>query len=270
MHLDVSVVIPTFRRPRLVLEAVESALAQEGASIEVLVLDDSPEGSARDAIEGIRDPRVRYSKRAVPSGGNPAQVRNAGAAEARGRFVHFLDDDDIVKPGAYRDAVAAFDRHPAAGVVFGRVEPFGEDAAALAHERELFETSARRARRFQRLGSPLFVAANQLYAHPTLMVNSACLIRREHVATLGGYDPRIAPFEDVEFYLRAMRRFGFRFLDRPMIGYRTGAPSIMRNLEDGTSIIRAYSRMYAKYRERHGALEMLALKVLAKTVLRWV
>ena len=39
---DVSVVIPTCRRPRLVVEAVRSALAQDGASVEVIVLDDSP------------------------------------------------------------------------------------------------------------------------------------------------------------------------------------------------------------------------------------
>src|SRR5262249_9697815 len=100
MPPDISVVIPTFRRPRELVDAVHSALAQTGFSIEVLVVDDSPEGSAREAIAALDDPRVSYLKRSVPSGGSPALVRNDGWPRTSGRFVHFLDDDDRVAPGA--------------------------------------------------------------------------------------------------------------------------------------------------------------------------
>src|SRR4051812_6402188 len=111
MPVDVSVITPTFRRPAQVVEAVKSALTQEGVSVEVLVLDDSPEGSAREGIEGLGDRRVTYRKREVPSGGNPGAVRNEGWPLASGRFVHFLDDDDRMAQGALKALTAALDAH---------------------------------------------------------------------------------------------------------------------------------------------------------------
>jgi glycosyltransferase involved in cell wall biosynthesis len=266
---DVSVVIPTFRRPVPLAEAIRSALTQD-VDVEVLVLDDSPEGSARDGVAAIGDDRIVYRNRAVPSGGNPAVVRNDGWPGARGRYVHFLDDDDRVAPGAYRDVLAAFERAPDRGVVFGRIEPFGDDAGAVARERRVFRHAARKARLLGQLDWRLGAVANQLYASPTLLVNSACLIRREHVAALGGYDPAIQVVEDVEFYMRAIRAFGFVYLDRVIIEYRTGAPSLMNAADAGPRVNASYQRMYEKYRAAHGAAELLALKVVGKGLLRWV
>jgi len=269
VDVDVSVVVPTFRRPTQVVEAVTSALGQEGVRVEVLVLDDSPEGSARAPIAALADARVTYRHRETPTGGNPSRVRNDGWPHARGRFVHFLDDDDHVAPGAYRDVVRAFESHPRAGVVYGRVEPFGDDPAAVLRERRVFDAAARRARIYERAGTKMLVVANQLYGG-TVMVNSACVIRREHVAALGGYDEELRLCEDLEFYIRAMRAYGCFFLDRPVVQYRTGAPSLMNaGMADG-KVASAYSRVYAKYRAEHGRAELLALKVVAKAVLRWL
>lgn len=267
---DVSVVIPTCRRPGLVVEAIRSALAQDGASVEVIVLDDSPDASAAEPVRALADPRVAYRRREVPSGGNPSLVRNEGWARARGTFVHFLDDDDRVVPGAYRDLLSAFAGHPRVGVAFGRVEPFGDVPSVVERERRVFRRAARKARLYQRLGWRMLFVANQLYAGPTLHVNSACLIRREHLDALGGYDERLRLVEDLEFYLRAVRAFGCVFVDRDVVEYRTGAPSLMNALRDSTPVARAYERIYDGYRARHGRAELLALKVLGKAVLRWI
>ncbi len=267
---DISVVIPTFRRPALVVEAVESALAQEGVTVEVRVVDDSPEGSARAPVEGIGDARVVYRHRDEPTGGNPSRVRNDGVSLARGRFVHFLDDDDRVAPGAYRDIVARFASRPRVGVVYGRVEPFGDDPVAVARERRGFAHAARSARVYERLGSSKLVVANQLFAGTTLFVNSACLIRREHVVALGGYDEELRVVEDLEFYIRAIRAFGCAFLDRPVVQYRTGAPSLMNAAMADGRVPLAYERIYRNYRASRGAAELLALKVIGRAVLRWL
>ncbi len=125
MPIDFSVVIPTFRRPRELIEAISSALRQQDASIEVIVIDDSPEGSAEAAVGGLGDPRVTYLKNQNPTGGVPSVVRNIGWPMARGRFVHFLDDDDLVAEGYYAAVKMAFAENPTIGLVFGRIEPFG-------------------------------------------------------------------------------------------------------------------------------------------------
>lgn len=62
MVVDVSVVIPTSRRERQVLAAVASALAQTGVGVEVVVVDDSPEGSARAPIATLTGRRLRNAR----------------------------------------------------------------------------------------------------------------------------------------------------------------------------------------------------------------
>jgi GT2 family glycosyltransferase len=266
--VDVSVVIPTFRRPAPLVEAVRSALAQEGARVHVHVFDDCPDGSASETIASIRDSRVTYERRATSSRGKPARVRNEGWRSTRANVVHFLDDDDRVLPGVYRDALAVFARAPNVGVVFGRVLPFG-DSPITDDERVIFARAAAKARHLQKLGSRFLFIANQLYSAPTLLVNSACLVRRGLIDIAGGYDESLPVMEDLDFYVRAIRAGGCMFLDRPFIEYRTGHTSLMRSAE-AVAVTAAYRRIYEHYRERYGAIELLAMKVLGKTLVSWL
>ena len=255
----VSVVIPTFRRAALLVEAVRSALAQRDVAVEVIVVDDSPEGSAEDAVRGIADERVRYVHRTTPSEGHPAVVRNEGLALSGGEYVHFLDDDDLLLPGALSAAVAALERNPDAAVAIGIVVPFGDDPQELAHQRAYFESAARRLRATRtRIG----LVAEMLFAH-TPLVNSACTIRRECAIGVEGYSPAVARCEDVDFYLRAIRRGGFVFTDRPAVAYRTGAPSLMHSLEDASVMRASYHEIYRQYREEHGEVEFASLRAAA-------
>jgi glycosyltransferase involved in cell wall biosynthesis len=269
--VDISVVIPTFRRPKELVEAIRSALAQDGGlSIEVHVFDDSPEGSGRDAVASVGDARVTYLHRAQPTGGNPARVRNEGWRDTKGRFIHFLDDDDRAAPGAYQAMVGALERHPDRGVAFGRVQVFGNDPKVLAEQQAYFEDAARRARLAALTRSRRWMVANMLFK-PSVLVNSACMLRRGWFEQVGGYDEGLSVFEDVDFYLRTIRVAGCVFVDQPVLEYRTGAPSIMHNLEDNGGSPRsqgAYRRMQEQYRAKHGALEFMVMKLFSRTVLR--
>jgi glycosyltransferase involved in cell wall biosynthesis len=267
MPPDISVVIPTFRRPQELVDAVHSALAQTGFSIEVLVVDDSPEGSAREVISALRDPRVSYLKRAVPSGGSPALVRNHGWPLTSGRYVHFLDDDDRVAPGAYRALVSALENQPHKGMAFGRIQPICRDPKLQRHEERFFENAAFRARIGQRLGSRYWMLANLLFKN-TLLACSAGMLRRSCLEALGGFDPKTGHFEDLDIYIRAIRRFGGVFVDQVVMFYQTGAPSLVHGLPDRQPVIAAYSAIHEKYRAEYGSLEFLSLKVFARTALR--
>jgi glycosyltransferase involved in cell wall biosynthesis len=264
--VDVSVIIPTFRREKEVIQAITSALRQEGVSVEVIVLDDSPEGSARTLVEGIADARVRYTKREAPSGGRPALVRNNGVRMAKGRYVCFLDDDDQVLPGCFRSMTSALDANRAVGVAVGTVVSFGSNAEILRVNESWAKRAARLAARTS--GSPRLAAAALLFSDS---FTSACLIRREHVAALGGYDATIPLYEDVEFYARAIRTFGHVFVDHPMLYRRTGERSLTHDARDnGSGIRQGYAIMHHKYRRDHGAVEYTALRVLGKLLYsRW-
>jgi glycosyltransferase involved in cell wall biosynthesis len=88
----VSVVIPTFNRPNLVVRAVRSALMQTLDAIEVIVVMDGPDEATLQVLQTIRDPRLQV--RTLSRHGGAPDTRNAGVAEARSRWIAFLDDDD--------------------------------------------------------------------------------------------------------------------------------------------------------------------------------
>src|ERR1700739_3666054 len=111
-----------------------------------MVVDDCPEGSAKSTVEQVRDPRISYLRNPNPTGGIPSLVRNLAWPRARGRFVHLLGGGDTVSPHHYGSVTAAFASCPDVGLVFGRVEPFGEvTQAQLKHERQFFARAARSA-----------------------------------------------------------------------------------------------------------------------------
>ena len=266
MSPDVSVVVPTFRRPKELTAALLSVLGQVGVAVEVIVVDDSPEGSAQATVTALADGRVAYLRTERPTGGRPGQVRNEGWPRARGRFIHFLDDDDLVPEGHYKKVLQEFEQHPNVGVIFGLVEPFSDDGRDLSHEREFFASSARRARIGERLGQRV-LAARQLL-EPTLLVCSAGISRAEVTRALGGFDPAIRMVEDVDYYARAFRRFGAHFVDRVVRRYRIG-PSLMHSRTDDKEIIQSYRRMHEKYAITYGKAELFALKAMVRGPLRF-
>lgn len=271
MSADFSVVIPTFRRPKALAEALGSVLSQKGATVEVIVVDDCPDGSAREVAEAAGG-CVRYLKSQQPTGGVPSIVRNLGWPHAEGRFLHFLDDDDLAPAGHYAAVKQVLESRPEIGVVFGRIEPFGDcPADQLAHERRFFLDAARRAANCAGFG-PKWAFASQMLFERTLLVCSACVIRRECVEAIGGFDPDIRLMEDSDFFLRAVRQFGAHFIEQTVLHYRIGSPSLLHGLDPGPSRraeqLRGRRRMQAKYLEKRGALEFALLALFARSVLR--
>ena len=173
----------------------------------------------------------------------------------------FLDDDDLLESDSLLVLSRALQSKPLAGMAFGRIVPFGDNAKVLRHQRRYFERVARKARS---LRGRLQLTAHLLFRE-SLLVNSACMTRREVFLACGGYDTEIAVFEDVELWARVVRDTDFVYVDRPVLNYRTGAPSLMHNLKENDPKQRiAYARMHEKYRHTHGLLEHSALRILSR------
>jgi glycosyltransferase involved in cell wall biosynthesis len=271
---EFSVITPTFRRPQQLRSAVLSALDQRDVEVEVIVMDDSPERSAEPVIAGLRDPRVRYFANPQPTGGYPSVVRNLAWPHATGEFIHFLDDDDIVPPGHYAAVKAAFAERPKVGLVFGRIEPFGDcSKEQLEREIQYFRESARLSRICQRFGDSLpFVAC--LMFRWAILVCSGGVVRRECVERTGGFDPQLRLREDVDFYARVARDFGVYFLDQNGLNYRIGSPSLMHapqlSEHEEKQLREARLRTNSKYIREHGWIEFYLLKLFSRTFLKFL
>lgn len=122
-----SIIIPTYSRPYLLPRAVNSALAQTLADIEVIVVDDaSPEPVQIPEQEKLRVIRL-------PINGGGSAARNAGAKAAKGRWITFLDDDDTLLPNMAEVSLAALAKTdlPKPVVVLSGIEVINENGEVV-------------------------------------------------------------------------------------------------------------------------------------------
>lgn len=122
--LEASVVIPAYRRPALLEQAVRSALAQDLASdrFEVIVVDSSPDEENARVVEALIAEQGAVSltlHRKAAEGPGPSRM--LGARRARGKVIAFLDSDCQATPGWLAAGLAAFEG--GAGIVQGRTLP---------------------------------------------------------------------------------------------------------------------------------------------------
>ena len=92
----VSVVIPTYNRADVLPRAIDSALGQSVADIEVVVVDDGSTDDTEALVADYEDDRLRYVAHETNRGANVA--RNTGIEAADGEYIAFLDSDDEWKP----------------------------------------------------------------------------------------------------------------------------------------------------------------------------
>lgn len=120
---DISVIIPTFKRPEGLDRAARSILRQAnpcGLKLELIIVDNDPAATACDAVRDLADGApfpVRYVHAAEPG---VANARNAGVSAASGEFIAFLDDDEEA-PAAWLCELVGEQRFHEADVVFGPV-----------------------------------------------------------------------------------------------------------------------------------------------------
>lgn len=97
----VSVVIPTYKRTRQTIDAIDSVFAQTAEDLEVIVVDDGSPDGADDILESLFRQRTEYAGRLSfyrQANQGASVARNTGASHARGAYLAFLDSDDLWLP----------------------------------------------------------------------------------------------------------------------------------------------------------------------------
>lgn len=113
MNNLVTAVIPTYKRPNQLKRAIDSCLSQTYSNIEIIVVDDnSPETEYRETTEKVRhlynnNKKVKYIQHDKNRNGSAA--RNTGLANAIGKHITFVDDDDILYQEKLSKQVAILD-----------------------------------------------------------------------------------------------------------------------------------------------------------------
>lgn len=104
-----SLIIPTYNREKLVVNAINSGLAQTYKNIEIIVVDNDSADNTKEVVESIPDERVSFYRKVNKERG---ASRNYGVMQAKGQYVTFLDSDDIIYPNHFEEALKLIEKNP--------------------------------------------------------------------------------------------------------------------------------------------------------------
>lgn len=202
-RVTVSVVVRTFNRARLLERCLDSLAKQTFRDFEVVVVNDAG-GDVGEVVGSFASALdVRSVVHPYPRG--RAGSLNSGLSAARGRFVCFVDDDDVVYANHLQALVDGMS-DSGADVVYTLSLQAQEDSYGTVLERALVH--ARQHDREALLGS------NYL---PILSV----LLPRDRILAMGGFDEELEVLEDWEFWIRLSSATRFELLPRITSEYRT-------------------------------------------------
>jgi glycosyltransferase involved in cell wall biosynthesis len=173
----VTVIVAAYNGERFLSQALESVFSQDYDSFEVVFVDD---GSTDGTGEIAQSFPVRYLHQ--ENQGLPA-ARNAALRVARGEFVAFADDDDLLPPSKLTVQALFLSTHPGTGCVLGRQEWIVEDGVQAPE--------LKRDPIFGELGGIQLVSA---------------MFRRAVLDGLGGFDPTYRYAEDRDLFVRMRER----------------------------------------------------------------
>lgn len=200
---DLSIVIPTYNDAVLLVEAITSVERTTQGQAELLICDDgSKDPASIRVLDRLREAGYRVQRH---SNRGLSATRNRLISEAQGKLILPLDADNRLSPGFIENAIAAFNRDPNLGVVYGN--------------RRLFCLVDR----------DLPVAEFHLHRIAWRNYIDACaMFRRELWEDVAGYDESLWALEDWEFWIHAGKR-GWRFQHLPQtaLEYRVRPNSLL-------------------------------------------
>lgn len=206
----VSVIIPAYNQGHFLAEAVNSVLSQTYPDFEVIVVDDGSTDDTAVVAQRFTDARVRYIYK---ENGGLSSARNEGLRHARGHFISYLDSDDCFLPQKLEILVAAFNEHPAAGLVAGHAVPVDEHGRYVGKR---FDIPLPEDLHLLLLGNPLHVGS--------------VLVRREWQDKAGFFDESLRSYEDWDMWLR-LARLGcqMQYVPQPVSLYRFHTAQMTRD-----------------------------------------
>lgn len=224
----VSVVVPTWRGAPWIARTLASASAQTFPDLEILVVDDASDDDTVARARATGDPRVRVVA-CARNAGIPGNW-NRAVRLARGRFVKFLLQDDLLAPRAVERLAAPALAHDDVDLVFAPRELlFDEPDSPSALAFRAAHTDVHRA-------FPRLLALNPPGALASAWIAGRCLgnwvgeptavlVRREALLRLGGFHPRMRQLVDMEAWARLAFHGAVAFVDEPLASFRVHARS---------------------------------------------
>ena len=199
---QITVIIPTYNRVGFLEEAVNSVLDQTCQDFELIVVDDGSTDHTEDLAEKFG--RAQFLRLEKNSG--VSHARNYGLSFARGRYICFLDSDDLWKKSKLKNQVCWMESHP---------------DCQISYTDEVWVRKGVRVNpmnKHKKYGGDIF-----RYCLPLCIVSpSSAMLRTSLLKEVGGFDESLEVCEDYDLWLRISSRHPFHFIRDKLIVKRGG------------------------------------------------
>ena len=197
--VDFTVVIPLYNKARFIGRALDSVLRQRVSQHDIVVVDDGSTDEGPDLVMAYRDPRIRLIRQANQGA---ASARNRGIKAARGKYIAFLDGDDVWKPNYLELISSMIRRYPAAGAYATAYEIIRPDGRSVMPK-------------FQAIPDPPWEGILPRYFRSCLahqpVWTSATTVPKRIFWELGGFPAGIAVGEDLDMWGRIALKYPIAF-----------------------------------------------------------
>lgn len=225
----VSVIMPVYNAAPFVAGAIESVFGQTFRDYELIAMDDGSTDNSRDEVLKFGD-RLTYIRQENQGG---AGARNNAVRHARGRFLAFLDADDIWYPTKLERCIQALEQNPAAAMACSTF-------SLMTFEGDVVERHVK------------LPADRGIY--PRLLLGNflspqGSLIRREIFERYGGYCAETNLYEDWPLWARISRSHQIAWIDEPLFYYRSSKPGKYTPEQIALRVARQHKVMDIAFRE---------------------
>jgi glycosyltransferase involved in cell wall biosynthesis len=198
----VSVIIPSYNRREMLLQAVAAVLAQTFTDYELIVVDDGSTDNTPAALA----PYTGAITLLTGDNKGVSAARNDGVARARGEYVAFLDSDDLWLPDKLSRQVSFLAAHP---------------EVLVCQTEEIWIKNGRRinpAKKHRKPSGMIFFPSLAL----CLVSPSAVMIKKTFFREIGGFDEMLPACEDYDLWLRISCRHPIHLINDPLVIKRGG------------------------------------------------
>ena len=229
--MDISVIIPVYNGADTIAETLHSILAQTldptQAQVEILVVNDGSTDQTSTLVQNVMgqlpgQDKTYDIKLIELDNGGVSRARNQGARLAKGRYLTFMDADDLWTTDKLEAQFLALESNPEAGFVYSWVNSIDLDGNFF-----------RRGGYFTMTGDPWV----QSIVIDVVESGSNVMIRRQAFEQVQGFDERLTHSEDWDLWIRLAENFSVVTVPMPQILYRQGgvtASTNVRKMEEGS------------------------------------
>ncbi|MFA5493687.1 MAG: glycosyltransferase [Porticoccaceae bacterium] len=231
----VSVIVPAWNAASFIGECLASAIAQDHADLEILVIDDASSDATADRVATLAAADARISLIRHASNRGVSAARNTGLAAASGAYVAFLDADDRWHPTKIARQLAALAATSDAALVFTACRAI--DARGAVTDQNL---SRGRAIPLGRIDLKDFI----IRRYP--LITSSVLVERGSLDAAGHFDTSLAVGEDFDLWARILNRYPQAYVPDPLTDYRMhGASATADRLRNRLSKVQVLEKIHA-------------------------